>query len=150
MPAGMAPFAPGIGLIRLAATMVMVTGVILAARPLGDVRTPPTVTAPPETVLVPVPFDEESVPAPGAPHAPRRVRAAPRVVVEAAAASPGPVPTPRSEPAAAPSEAVVASVGMSPPQPLPPITTVDVARGRTVAGAVFAAVPHAGLTQQTP
>jgi len=147
-----APLAPAIGLIRGAATLVMVMSLILAARPLDDVFTPATMTAPPETVLVPsAPGDEESMPSLAVRYAPRRTRAA--------AARTARIPSPAVSYAVSPPPAgshVPTSIGdATTRQPIAFDTAIELVTApatipRFPAATALAALPHAGLTQQTP
>jgi hypothetical protein len=137
-----APFAPAIVLIRTAAVIVMATLLILAARPVGDDRVPAAVSRPPETILVPPTIVEEAMPAPATPSAPRGARTSRRLVVQAAPA--GSV-EPAPEPARVPTEIVVLAVAPAPP--IPSAATIQEAPRKEPR---IVAVPHAGLTQQTP
>ena len=140
--------AASFGLLRAAATLLVVTGVILAARPFDAPRA--TVTPPPETVLVPVPIEVQSPPAPVyVPRTPRRARpASPRVAVAAVIPAPAPVviDAPAASVATPAPETVVAAMAD------PPVETVRavIPRRRSPAGSTFAALPHAGLSEQTP
>jgi hypothetical protein len=116
-----ARFGSGLELVRVAAMAVMVVSVVLAARPLDDVRPLRAMTPPPQTVLVPVPVDEEVMPSLAVADAPRR--ALPPRAVD--------VSSPRASPPA--------SVELSRPPGVPYPSRI-----------LVASLPHAGLTPQTP
>jgi hypothetical protein len=141
-------------LVRSMAGVLVVTAVLLAHRSLDDVRAPVMTAPPPETVFVPAPVGETPAPRPPLPRAPRRL---------AATKSPS---RPSSRPAApapaadAPSEPM-AVAGSDLPVDTDIIRRVSTEseavrrvavfpRNRRLAGSTFAALPHAGLTEQTP
>lgn len=121
----------------------VVASVTLVTRQSGDLRPSQTLTAPPETVLVP-PVPADDVPA-QAVASPQR-RAASRVVNVTPVNPPRPASltraraTERAEPVTViPSTVAIEPIAVDP-------APVPIAR----APIVFAAVPHAGLTQQAP
>jgi len=132
-------------LARVAAMALLVVSLILAERPLNDGRTVRAVATPPQTVLVPpvpLPVEEESSPALAVATVPRRAPMA-RVV---RVSSPSVSPVAWSEIAQPPGAsylAVTVTHTAMPPAP-PPVPR------RPRPEMVFAALPHAGLTQQTP
>ena len=140
-------------LLRGAVTAAVVIVLTLSVRSSDSSRAPATVTPPPETVLVPIPVEPEPAPVIPGPPTPRRSRPASRSV--ASAAKPTlPAPPARREPALSfdemdtepfvlvsaiePDEAAVVSEGAYPRRP------------RFPRRSTFAALPHAGLSQQTP
>jgi hypothetical protein len=142
--------------------MLLVTSLILAARPLDDVRTPPTMTAPPETVLLPPAPVDESMPALSVSYAPRRARATARRPVSLpprlALSAPATVPPPSAPDAVAIVDTATPPV-IEVATAMEPLSAPETAAepGDTSAPAfrfptrtAFAALPHAGLTQQTP
>jgi hypothetical protein len=115
-------------LVRSMAGVLVVTAVLLAHRSLDDVRAPVMTAPPPETVFVPAPVGETPAPRPPLPRAPSEPMAV--------AGSDLPVDTDIIRRVSTESEAV-RRVAVFP-------------RNRRLAGSTFAALPHAGLTEQTP
>ena len=145
-----AAFGPANGLARAAMVVFVASSFTLAAHRLDDARTGETMTAPPETVLVPpVPFEEEPMPALAIAHRPRRARTdASKValaeVLRPTMSAPAPVesisaPSPSTIFVADPAPAVIPPVAASPPAPEAPAVEVAVA-----------SVPHVGLMYQAP
>jgi hypothetical protein len=133
----------GFQLVRVAAMAVMVVSLILAERPLNDVRTVRAIAPPPQTVLVPpVPVDEEPMSALAVAHVPRRALATSPVNVSSPRAS-SVASAQISQPSGASYLAVIVAHTVMPP------VTASVT-SRFPAEIVFAALPPAGLTQQTP
>jgi hypothetical protein len=135
-------------LARVAAMALLVVSLILAERPLNDGRTVRAVATPPQTVLVPpvpLPVEEESSPALAVATVSRRAPMA-RVV---RVSSPSMSPVAWSEIAQPPGASYLAvTVAHTAMPPAPPPVTGRPRRPRP--DMVFAALPHAGLTQQTP
>jgi hypothetical protein len=121
-------------LVRVAAMAVMAVSLLLAARPLDELRMIRAIVQPPQTVLVPpAPVEEESVPSLAVAEVARRV-ATPSLRV----ATPS-----LSRPLGASYLGVtIAQTAMA---PLP-----EQVRSRFPAEMTLAALPHAGLMQQTP
>jgi hypothetical protein len=143
------------GLLRVAVTLLIVTGLALIANPFEAPRRPAATMPPPETALVPAPVEVQSPTPVDAPRGLQRPRVAPARRIAAAKAatkvSPPPVaPDPAPVVADAPAESVAASV---PTEPVvvadPPVQTVRPPAGRRRVS-TFAALPHAGLAEQTP
>jgi hypothetical protein len=162
LPAIPVALGPRVGLMQVAAALLLVTSLILAARPLDDVHTPPTMTGPPGTALVPTAPEDESMPALSVSYAPRRARATtqrrvpppPRVASPAPATLPTPsVPDAVSIPDTATQPVLEVATAM---EPLSASETPEEPRStsartfRFPTRTAFAALPHAGLTQQTP
>jgi hypothetical protein len=147
LPARVGRYRLGGELARVAAMAVMVVGVVLAARPLDDVRLPQMLAPPPQTVLVPPPpatVDEEPTPSLAVADVPRRARSRPDAVL-------GPVPPPSSPraadtaaPAGASYLAVIVAHTAMPPVPRAVKTL------RFPSWVVVASLAHAGLAEQTP
>lgn len=114
-------------LVRVAAMAVMAVSLLLAARPLDELMMSRASVQPPQTVLVPpAPVEEESVPSLAVAQVARRV-----------------ITPSLSRPLGASYLGVtIAHTAMA---PLP-----EQARSRFPSGLTLAAVPHAGLMQQTP
>jgi len=126
-----AAFGPANGLARAAMVVFVASSFTLAAHRLDDARTGETMTAPPETVLVPpVPFEEEPMPALAVAHRPRRARTDASKVALAEVLRPT---------LSAPAPPVIPPVAASPRVAEAP--AVEVA---------FVAVPPAGLMYQAP
>ena len=157
LPLPAPPLVPRFGLLRVAGTLLVVTGLVLAARPFEGPRTPSTMTPPPETVLLPVPIEVPSpLPPVDTPRAPQRARVkSPRFASAAVKAVPPPAaPEPAPVVAEVAAEPVVAAVSTEPvvTTTYPPIEKVSVSSGRRRMpySTTFAAIPHAGLAEQTP
>lgn len=160
LPLPAPPLVPRFGLLRVAGTLMVVTGLLLAARPFEGPRAPATMTPPPETVLVPAPIELQSPPPVDVPRAPRRTRTAPPprvaavVVTTPAEAAPEPAPEPAPVVAdSAPEPVVTAALPEAPVVTVadPPVELPSASAGRRRSPASwFASLPHAGLTQQTP
>lgn len=122
--------------------LFVAASVTLVTRQFGDMRTRETVTAPPETVLVP-PVPVEAEPAQAIANRSRRARV-PKVT---------PADAPRQTPFALARAAERAeSMAAIPPAVVPIAEPVaaDPASVVIASPVVFAAVPHAGLMQQAP
>jgi hypothetical protein len=129
-------------LVRVTAMALMVVSLVLAERPLNDVRTVRAIAPPPQTVLVPpVPVEEESPLALAVADVPRRAPASRVVRVSSPSASSVAWTEIAQPPGASYLAVTVAHTAM------PPVSA-SVAN-RFPAAIVFAALPHAGLTQQT-
>jgi hypothetical protein len=138
-----ATFGSRFQLARVAAMAVMVVSLVLAERPLNDVRSVRAIAPPPQTVLVPpVPAEEESPPALVVTNVPRRPPVIRVVGVSLPSASPAAWTEMAQPPGASYLAVTVAHTAM------PPVTSPVTRRPRPEM--VFAALPHAGLTQQTP
>ena len=130
-------------LARVAAMAVIVVSLVLAERPLNDVRSVRTIAPPPQTVLVPpVPVEEESPPALVVRDVPLRAPATRVVRVSSPSASSVAWTEIAQPPGASYLAVTVAHTAM------PPVTSPVTRRPRSEM--VLAALPHAGLTQQTP
>jgi hypothetical protein len=115
---------------------------VLAERPLNDVRSVRAIAPPPQTVLVPpIPVEEESPPALAVMDA--RPTPAIRVARESSPSASSVAWTEIAQPPGASYLAVTVAHTAMPPVP-PSVTT------RPRSQMIFAALPHAGLTQQTP
>jgi hypothetical protein len=122
---------------------LMVVSLVLAERPLNDVRTVRAIAPPPQTVLVPpVPVEEESPLALAVADVPRRAPASRVVRVSSPSASSVAWTEIAQPPGASYLAVTVAHTAM------PPVTAP--VTSRRPAEMVFAALPHAGLTRQTP
>jgi hypothetical protein len=160
-----AAFVPAHGLARAAMVVVVAASFTLAAHQLDDARTRETLTAPPETVLVPaVPSEEELVPALAIAQHPRRARTDLSMVARAEArrrsarlAGPtiGSIAQP-SDSTAPTSSAVVSitrpvvTIAYSAPAAIPPLTLASRVRQSAAIEVAFVSVPHAGLMHQAP
>ncbi len=142
LAAGVAPFGLHGGPVRVAAMAVMLVGVVLAARPLDDLRIPRVFVPPPQTVLVPpITADEEPMPSLAVAHVPRRAIPPPAASSSRRPSAPSAEVSP---PAGASYLAVTVAHTAMPPVP-PAVKTL-----RFPSWVVVASVPHAGLTEQTP
>jgi hypothetical protein len=127
----------GAVLPRAAVAFVVLATFVLASRPLDDVRTPQTVTAPPPVALASrTPADEGSSPALAVPSAPRRVAQTRRSAVARPFVPP---PLPVISLPIVPAE--------EPPEDSPP---ADTPRAIVLALETTRPPVHAGLTIQTP
>ncbi len=149
------PSAPSIPFLRVAVTGAIAMILILAVRSSDSSRMPSTTTPPPETVFVPTPVEGQPSPHIPGPSAPRRARPA---LVRPVPSSTVPTVIAR---AAVPEDDFFAEEPENMPLvltslPDPPVADTTEperpsARGtRFYARSTFAAVPSAGLTQQTP
>ena len=140
-------------LLRGVVTLGVVTILILAVGSSDNGRTPATMTPPPETVLVPTPAEAEPTPAAPGPPASQRSRpaASPRVSPSAVAITEPPTaPDPAFSFAEMDTEAIgVVSTAATEPDTMEPVGT-SATRRRFPIPSEFAALPHAGLAQQTP
>jgi len=142
LAAGLTPFGLHAGPVRLAAMASMLVVVVLAARPLDDLRIPRAIVPPPQTVLVPpVTVDEEPMPSLAVAHVPRRAAPTP---VASSTRRPSAPSAEISQPAGASYLAVTVAHTVMPPVPPAPKTL------RFPSWVMVASVPHAGLTEQTP
>jgi hypothetical protein len=142
LAAGVAPFGLHGGLVRVAAMAVMLVSVVLAARPLDDLRILRAVVPPPQTVLVPPDtVDEEPMPSLAVAHVSRRATPPPAA---SSSRRPSASWTEIARPAGASYLAVTVAHTVMPPVP-PAVKTL-----RFPSWVVVASVPHAGLTEQTP
>jgi hypothetical protein len=135
--------------VRVAAGLILITGVMLGARGLDRAGPPPT-TVPPETVLVPAaPVDEDRSPARSILRISRRLHTtAPGVAPESVPYVVPVAPPDVAPPLAAPEEVVVTAAEPD-VEPIAPVSLVAPVSEPPV-GPVFAAMPHAGLTEQAP
>jgi len=132
LPAAVDRYGLGGELVRVAAMMVMAVSLLLAARPLDELTIHRAAVKPPQTVLVPSAPVEEVAASPAV----KRVVRTPAVVSISTVVS-------ISRPLAAPYLAVTDVHTLMEP-------LHDASRWDIPAGTMFAAVPHAGLMQQTP
>ena len=136
-------------LLRGAVAVAVVMGLIFTVRASDSSRFPATMTPPPETVLVPTPVEAE--PTPLLPE-PRPARPASRSVASAAKA-PVAAPT-RWEPGLSfderDTEPFVLVSAIEPDEDGIESDRPYSAKPRFPRRSMFAALPHAGLTQQTP
>ena len=142
--------APALPFMRVAVTGAIAMILILAVRSSDSGRMPATMTPPPETVLVPTSVEAEPTPALPVPRPVRRVSrrvassAKPAVVAPPARREPWPSFNQRdTEPFVLVSASDSGGDGVESDRPSP-------ARPRFPRRSMFAALPHAGLTQQTP
>lgn len=137
--AAVASFSPRGELMRAAAMTAMVVSLILG----DDVRIPRTIIAPPQTVLVPpAPVEEAPTPALAVAQVPRRAKATRAASLSALRVSSTAPAMVYGAPAASYLAVTVAHTAMKPVTA--PVTTPGFPSQTT-----FAALPHAGLTQQT-
>ncbi len=142
LPVGVARFGLHGDLVRVAAMTVMLVSVILAARPLDDLRIPRVIVPPPQTVLVPeVPVDEEPMPSLAVAHVSRRATPTPAASLSRRPSAPS---AEISQPAGASYLAVTVAQTVMPPVPRAVKTL------RFPSWVAVASVPHAGVTEQTP
>jgi hypothetical protein len=134
--------------VKVAAGLILITSMMLAAR-VFDPGSAPSTTVAPETVLVPsAPIDEDRSPVRSILRIARPLRmAAPEVAPESAPHL-VPVAPPVAPPPAAPDDVVV-TVQEADVAPIVPVALDEPASG-PAPSSVFAATPHAGLTQQAP
>lgn len=154
-----APLRSAHTLARAAVIVLVAGGFSLAERQANESGTGGTLTAPPETVLVPpAPVEEGPPRALAIAHRPRRIRRP--VSIEPLADAPRPALFAEQplEAMAAPMLASIAEPAppaIRPRSPIPPpelvLPEITAARRTPVRAPVdLAAVPHAGLTQQAP
>ena len=142
LAAGLTPFGLHSELVRVAAMAVMLVSVVLAARPLDDLRIPRAIVPPPQTVLVPpVTVDEEPMPSLAVAQVSRRATPASAASSSRRPAAPS---VDISRPAGASYLAVTVAHTAMPPVPRAVKTL------RFPSWVVVASLPHAGLTEQTP
>ena len=142
LAAGVTPFGLLGGPVRVAAMALMLVTVVLAARPLDDLRIPRAIVPPPRTVLVPpVTVDEEPMPSLAVAQVPRRAIPAPAASSSRRPSAPS---AEIAQPAGASYLAVTVAHTAMPPVP-PAVKTL-----RFPSWVAVASVPHAGLTEQTP
>lgn len=142
LPAGVLRYGLRGELVRVAAMAVMLVSVVLAARPLDDLRIPRAIVPPPQTVLVPpVTVDEDPMPALAVAHVSRRVTPTPAPSSSRRPSAPW---AEIARPAGASYLAVTVAHTVMPPVP-PAVKAL-----RFPSWVVVASVPHAGLTEQTP
>ena len=130
--------------------MAGVMGLIFTVRASDSSRFPATMTPPPETVLVPTPVEAESTPVLPAPRPARPVSRS----VASAAKAPVAAPPARREPWLSfderDTEPFVLVSAIEPDEDGIESDRPYSAKPRFPRRSMFAALPHAGLTQQTP
>jgi hypothetical protein len=148
-------FAPGMAFLRVAATFLLIVGFMFEARLLDEVGTPPLrLTSAPETVLVPpAPAEAEPASAAAAPAPARRPRhvvsrRSTAAEVPAAVAAPSTIGGEPSEADASVASTAVELVRL--PEAAPDPDRAPPWTRRPAGSPTFAALPHAGLTQQAP
>jgi hypothetical protein len=140
-------------LLRGAVTVALVTVLVLVIRSSDQGGLRATTTPPPETVLVPTPVESEpaaQVPAPPTPRRARPLKSRPAATSVVAAVATPPAPDHRFFGADSESEPLVFA-SMTEPADDRLEWDRTTATGRRLSGRIaFAALPHAGLTQQAP
>jgi hypothetical protein len=149
------PSEPSLPFLRVAATGAIAMILVLAVRSSDSGRMPATMTPPPETVFVPSPVEGQPSPQIPGPATPRRVRSTPARRAPASTATMVVARAVTPEPDLFADEAEsVPLVLASLPEPAiadtPEPYKVSPMGTRFYVRSTFAAVPSAGLTQQTP